>query len=175
MGDSRLQHTLYLLYLFSSNNRLGYIQVVYAVNGVYYLMAYFAQTWKSPIFVLFFFTKISYFCPIFSPNMSYNPTFLTSPITWRPVNVKVFVNNPADNPHFSNAAHSKEALDLSKMQESTVQMEHQRKYKVCMRFKWYITRVVPLNPSRLAIFKERSTWTRAHLAHKYKISGYWHH
>ena len=41
MGDSKMQRTLYLLFLFSSYNRLGYIQLVYAVNGVYYLMAYF--------------------------------------------------------------------------------------------------------------------------------------
>ena len=56
MGDSRLQHTLYLLYLFSSNNRPGYIQVVYAMKRVYYLMAYFVKN----IFVLFFHQK----CPI---------------------------------------------------------------------------------------------------------------
>ena len=32
--------------------------------------------------------------------------------------------------YFSIAAHSKDALDLTKLQETTAQMEHQRKYKV---------------------------------------------
>ena len=73
MGDSRLQHTLYLLYLFSSNNRPGYIQVVYAMKRVYYLIAHFVKNQKK-----------SYFCPFFSPKMSNNLTFLTCPITWWP-------------------------------------------------------------------------------------------
>ena len=64
MGDSRLQHTLYLLYLFSSNNRPGYIQVVYAMKRVYYLMAYFVKNQKKSyfftknvLFLSYFFTK----------------------------------------------------------------------------------------------------------------------
>ena len=67
MRDSRLQHTLlYLLYLFSSNNRPGYIQVVYAMKRVYYLMAYFVKNQKK-----------SYFCPIFTKNILFLSYFFT--------------------------------------------------------------------------------------------------